>query len=421
VDEKSRVAGQEKELQKLGREINRYLRRAYQANVAARPQLYNRPFGGRPEESIGPWPEFIYHGLTCPRSAGGFCSPCGYSNVDPVPSKRHAVYQSVLAQTDVILASLETEIADTQPPINPICVALSTIGSFFNQFELDAEYRRKVLQKFVSFQCRTGVDLRIFLEAHPADIIRSHKKGELEELNQSLQVLHTTVILGLESVDAFARNTLYLKGLELTDFELAVGILRSYGLEAGAFVFAGLHSLTELETIQDVQATLGYLRREAVLPVLMIANLKEFTLNHLLYWLGKYDMLDPRTIASLFRLLTEFAVDKRNQVPWLAADPVGGPPPPAANPFATRRKATCDACAGAILESIRRVREDYDWGLFGRSQRLVDRCSCKQRYVDRIEAQLAQARQQDLIQRVAEDLEAAVLEKERYVRAMSGE
>ena len=420
-------------LKQKTREINTFLRSAYASFFDRKGQTFEEPFGGNPLESIGPWPEFILHGFPCPRSLMGNCTPCGYSNVEPVVPDKDLVYDSLLCQIDNILDNFQIKVIPNQkrkPPYprfkkrftqgRDVMLAISPIGSFFNDAEIPSFYRKKILEKLVLFSQRHRINFMLFVETCAADVLKTYYSGELTTLLPSLQELNSAVLIGLESASDFVRNVLYLKDLSLEDFEESVKILKEMQIEAGAFVFAGVHSMTQTETIDDVNKTMGYLQRTDVMPVLMLSNLKICTLNHLLYIYNRYKMLDPRTIVTIVDGLLKRARGRERTEPWLIADPVGGPPQPEANPFDNPRAATCKECSQKILHSLRFLRETYDEKVFRMMLQDVRRCACHNSYEEmmRIHTNLGT---NTLYNRAMETIHFADGKKEEYVsRVKSG-
>jgi radical SAM enzyme (TIGR01210 family) len=422
------------DLKKKTLRIDQFLRSACQRGFKERRRVYSRPFGGSSKDSLGPWPEFIFRGFECPRSRSGFCTPCGYSNV-PSPKLVHRylrpVYESLVAQTDFILRRFNQIVMANQRRRQPYpgfvrrygegreaMFGLAPTGSFFNDLEIPHPYRVKILDRIARYAKQHRIDLQLFLEASAWDIIRANSTGTLQELVPMLQELNTVVPMGLESVDCLVRNVLYCKGLSLEEFESAVRIIRKLELVPAAFVFAGVHSLTQSETIKDLESTLTYLRRLDTVPVLMISNLKSFTLAHLLYTIGRYRLLEPRTILALVQHLTELTSKRLRTEPWLMADPVGGPPKPVANPFTNPSMVTCKKCTYQVLYTVRRLREDYDLTSFHRRLESLKRCPCAHKYGRTVVAEQELAGKTTAIQRATRNIEFADCTKEEYVACL---
>lgn len=409
--------------------INKFIRTYYIRAFCRREVLPRKPFGGSPTESIGPWPEIIYKGFRCQRSEAGLCSPCGYSNIDRVPNHIAAVNRAILSQTQYVLNRFEEVIMGNQTRKSPYpafdkkhvsgrdaMMALTTTGSFFSHYELEQEMRIKVLQMISAHAHLNQINLQIFLESHAADIIDYYEKGEFDDLLPLLKDMNAVIVVGLESVDDFSRNVLYCKNLSLNEFERAITIIkRKLELEAGAFLFAGLHPMNDYETLLDIKKSLSYLKAQQIMPVIMVSNLKPYTLNHLLYTEGRYNLPDPRTILSIVRMLEDGAPNLEKTEKWLFADPGGGPPEPSIHPFNNPLKKTCDKCSSIIWHAIcgynmkgkaNGLRETYDWIDFEQKIGVIDNCDCNSVYEESIE-QLRTGSPQLLVDRASQNLSHA--------------
>jgi radical SAM enzyme (TIGR01210 family) len=384
-------------------EINKFLREYYTETFCKDVVLPREPFGGSPRESIGPWPEIIYRGLRCPRSENGLCTPCGYSNIEKIPQNRSVLNELLLSQTKFVIDFFDDMIIKNQrrehpyPPFNKkypqgveVMMALTTIGSFFNERELDERTRVKILNLILSCAEERKINSQIFLESHALDIINFYEERKFDQILPILKELNTVIILGLESVLEFNRNVLYCKNLSINDFEMAIDIIKNkLNLSAGAFVFVGLHSLNEKEILLDVKKTLSYLKEKEVMPVIMISNLKPYTMTHLLFKYGRYNLPDPRTILSVVKLLKDYTPKMQATEDWLIADPTEGPPEPILHIFNNPRKITCKRCSEIIQKAIfgdyniknpNGLRETYNWKSFEEKIGPVEECRCKIKY-----------------------------------------
>jgi hypothetical protein len=152
--------------------------------------------------------------------------------------------------------------------------------------------------------------------------------------------------------------------------------------------------MNDYETIYDVEKTLHYLRDKNVIPVIMINNLKPFTMNHLLYKYNRYNLPDPRTILKIVKILKRLSLNISTSEKWLMADPIGGPPEPEIHPFNNPKKVTCDKCSDIIYKAIcgdytksepNGLRETYDWVEFEEKLKSIEDCECKQKYEEMLE------------------------------------
>ncbi|WP_440955988.1 hypothetical protein ACSAZK_03255 [Methanosarcina sp. Mfa9] len=399
--------------------INISLRKAYGSQFVT-PVTPDIPFGGNVENSIGPWPEYILHGFNCLRSEKGFCTPCGYSNVPPVLKDKNVIYEYLLKQVDFIFHNVNKTILENQflkaYPSDLNKVAITLTGSFFSDYEISTEYRRKVVEKIVEGAEVNGIKLQLFIETHAEDVINSYNNGELSIISDSLRKLNTVVLMGFESVNEVSRELLYFKNLNIEAFENAVNIIKKLGLRPGAFIFAGLHSMTQNEIVMDVRQSIEYLKHNNVLPVLMISNFKEFTVDHLLFSYGRHFVVEPRTVLKLMDILYDQYGENALDIPWMIADPVGGPPAPEAHSFKNMR-GSCSQCAEVILSNIRMLRETYDWSTYFENVNKLNACYCTESYNLLLENE-KYFENNSLIDRVVSNIEFVEKNKDNYIYSM---
>lgn len=424
-------ASQIEEILGKAKQLNLFLRTKYLQSLGDKPRVYSQPQGGEPENSIGPWPEFIFHSLACCNNKEGFCTPCGYSNIPPVSENGCQAYETLITQTHNIVDDPNEKILSKQRRKGPYpnfpkrfkdgmnaMMALTPIGSFFNKIELPLAYRIEVLQLVANMVNKHRINLQLFIEVHADDIIEADQEGELEQIVPLLRKLNTVVLVGLESIHELVREVLFFKNLTLPNFEKAIEILQERELQVGAFVFAGIHSMTEAETLEDVKETLVYLSDRDIVPVVMVANLQEYTLNHLLYVYDKYRILDPWSILELMRLLPTYSAKVETSDPWLFADPEGGPPSPVATPFQNSKKIACESCSKKILSIIRRLREDYDWERFDSVEMSIKNCTCRSEYREHVKKQGKTEGKIDLLDRALQNIRFADSVKKDYINSL---
>ena len=346
-------------------------------------------FGGKENESIGPWPEFNLRGICCKRSKGGLCTPCFYSrfaNIVGIEDDQDKI-ESLKQQIDGITNTIDklshilnndeqsdNYVAFSREKLHykdrkPMAICITPVGSFFDEREMYPEVATYLLQKLTEKSAELQRDIILYVEAHVSDIIKSHKQGSILKLMPYYKALHLRVVLGFESKNDFVRNCLYRKNLSLDSFEAAVGIAKSYGFGVFAFVFAGLYPMTDKEIYDDVKSSFEYLKELNVRPVLMISNTQPFTINDVLQFCNIDTLMEPKTFAKIINLMLEVfgseVVDGLD--PWLAADPVGGPPDPASHIFKRESKYkihSCDKCATAVRNAFSALRQTMDAVVF---------------------------------------------------------
>jgi len=333
------------------------------------------------------------HGKKCPRSSVGFCSPCGYSHDGYSQKKIKSLGINVGNYTDrqanIILKNFKNMVLDRQfcslSNDNKIYFVLTTVGSFFSDTEISFKRKLNILKQVHDLKDKDDIDLCFITEVFAEDIISYERNGKLEMLNDVLTSLDSTIVLGFESANDFVRNNLYLKGLTIEKFENAIEIIKERNIHPAAFAFVGTHTLTQKEIVDDFKNTVKYLYNLSVIPVIMVANLKIGTLDHLLFALSTQKVVEPRTVDTVLNIL------KDNQkclapFPWLIADPVGGPPEPLIHAFNNKKMCTCNDCSYNILAALRYVRKTYDWGKYEMIlSPEVRKCTCNAKYEHEID------------------------------------
>ena len=362
-------------------------------------------FGGSENESIGPWPEFNLRGIYCKRSESGLCTPCFYSkfaNIVGIDNEQDKI-MSLKQQIDNIIDEIDklsttlnnNELSDNYVAFSyetlryknrkPMALCVTPVGSFFDDHEMYPEVAQYLLERLVEKSTELQRDIILYVEAHAADILRSHQQGKIEKLLDYYQALHTRVVLGFESKDNFVRNVLYRKNLGLDTFEEAVKVAKSYGFGVFAFVFAGLYPMTEKEIYNDVKTSFEYLKKLDVRPVLMISNTQPFTINDVLQFCKIDTLIEPKTFAKILKLMLEvFGTEVIDGLdPWLAADPVGGPPDPISHIYkrdAVNKVYTCDTCAVTIRKAFSDLRMTLNERAFNDAYDRIMSCEAGEQY-----------------------------------------
>ena len=356
------------------------------------------PFGGSIRESIGPFPEFILKGRFCTRSLKGLCSPCFYSRL-PV----HEIDESEFnlgyeEQVEYIIRHFRELVIENQ--VGKVAhnfvtdkdvygMVCTPTGSYFDPREYPVNIRKNNLKKLTKTADSYNCEIILHIESHAEDVINYFKDPDFEELSL-LHQLHARVLLGFESVNEISRNVIYAKQLNIKEFSTAVSILKSNDFPVGAFVFAGLFALTDEETISDTKETLCYLKSINVSPVLMFANTQKYTIPDVLLSIGKYKLLDPRTVYYIVKNTIEiFGCEMNSDIdPWFIADPKGGPPDPNYHIFNASTSTSCTKCANKIYEAIEELRISKDKETFLMAEQVINHDECLYAYSNLLKKQL---------------------------------
>lgn len=349
------------------------------------------PFGGSIRESIGPFPEFILKGRFCTRSLKGLCSPCFYSRLPVHDIFEEQFDNGYLEQVKYILDNFQEIVIKnqvgrvaykgvaTKPIYGMVC---TPTGSYFDELEYPCSVRKEILRMLVSAMHKYDCEIVLHIESHAIDVIKYFDNlGDEEELNL-LHQLHARVLLGFESINDFSRNVLYSKSLPIDEFERAVYLLKKNEIPVGAFVFAGLFSYTDEETMNDVKQSLIYLKEKGIAPVLMFSNTQAYTIPDVLLKYEKFKLLDSRTVAAIIKETIDiFGCNMDGDIdPWFVADPKGGPPDPSLHIFNAKTSTTCLKCAERIYNAIENLRITKNKRVFFEMLAETKECNCVSRY-----------------------------------------
>ncbi len=328
------------------------------------------------KQGLGNFPAFYLQGQHCEKNDCGCCTNCFYSqfHFDKPTAK------DIQAQCDYVIDNFERLVLSQQygtnefegerrfPNSKPIFMTLSPTGSFFSDREFPKEVRLDFLKKLEKKSEELQRDIVLHIEAHALDVVKHKDYIQKSEESELLRKLNAKCILGFESVDEWSRNVLYNKHLPLNCFEDAVEILKSAGIEPGAFVFSGLITHTDTEAKEDMLASVKYLKEIGAFPVLMFANSQSWTLPDLLRWKGKHTLQEPATVLDTIYGALEILTDKgkSNAGYYLIPEPVEGPPYPDGNIFYDRTdiEDISESASGRAHQILKDLRADRDISKF---------------------------------------------------------
>lgn len=298
------------------------------------------------KQGLGNFPAFYLQGQHCEKNDCGCCTNCFYSqfHFDKPTDK------DIQAQCDYVIDNFERLVLSQQygtnefdgerkfPNSKPIFMTLSPTGSFFSDREFPKQVRLDFLKKLEQKSEELERDIVLHIEAHALDVVKHKDYIQTSEESRLLRNLHAKCILGFESADEWSRNVLYNKHLPLNCFEDAVEILKSAGIEPGAFVFSGLITHTDVEAKEDMLNSVKYLKEKGAFPVLMFANSQSWTLPDLLRWKGEHTLQEPATVLDTVYGALQILTDNGKSKPgyYLIPEPVEGPPYPDGNIFYDR-------------------------------------------------------------------------------------
>jgi uncharacterized Fe-S cluster-containing MiaB family protein len=313
---------------------------------------------------------------------------------------RQDVYESLVEQVNYILRNFDALVTRNQwGPVAwagdktdsiPVAFVLTPTGSFFDEIEFPLHVRTHILSILAKHSIETGIPIALHVETHAEHFLAASENQEgFAQTIDLLKRLNGRILFGFESSDAFVRNVLYNKFLEEAVFLSAAELAKSVGLGVGAFAFAGINPLNDAEILADSVKTLAFLHTHQIAPVLMFHNVQSYTIQELLFLYGAHTLPEPRTVLEVVNNLLQTTPDNRrgNIDSWLIADPVGGPPPPRYNIFASRKHVTCSRCTDAIYRAVVHLRQTRDVDAYLVVARDLAGCSCATSYVNLLQQQ----------------------------------
>ena len=330
--------------------ISKALRKAYYKENENAESYFSTPSGGTSGNgekydmigSIGAWPEFIMRGTFCCRTFKGYCSPCFYSQFSLKNKVIGDEYREMVKeQFSYVIENFDKEVYRRQygwkyldsAEERKIEFVLTPTGSYFDGNEFPQDLRIQMLKGICKASENYDEPVHMMVESHCEDWLALDFDNEkTKEEIALLQKLNATVLFGFESADEYVRNVLYNKHLELGEVERAYDLIKKHKLTMGVFVFAGLFSMNDYLTYEDVTASLEYAISRGIVPVIMFQNIQTNTINEILFKNNKISLIEPFTVMDIISKMVELC-EKYKKNGWLIADPKGGPPTPEFNIF----------------------------------------------------------------------------------------
>lgn len=276
---------------------------------------------------------FCYRTIGCAhyRSEAGGCTMCAF----PAMSTG-----GVAVPVAALNAQLDAELAAHEWPGEALAeVDLFCAGSFLNDEEVPPASRRHAYE---AIRRLPGVR-KLLVESRPEFVTRDRIGQALDILGPAVRL---EVAVGLESADDRIREDVIRKGFGRPDFEAAMAALAASGsAEALVYVFLKPPGLTELQSLDDAEATVRYVFRVArdlglgaVTAAVQPAFVQGEGLLHDLYAQGAYR---PPWIWTVIELILRVAAEGELQI----GTNDDSPPPEAV-------RANCGLCDAACEAAI---------------------------------------------------------------------
>lgn len=361
--------------------ISKSLRNAYYRENEDADSYFSTPSGGLSGNgeqydmvgSIGAWPEFIMRGTFCCRTFKGYCSPCFYSQFSLKNRLVDDAYREMIRQQfSYVIDNFDEEVYKRQYgwkylssfEDRKIEFVLTPTGSYFDSNEFPQDLRIQMLEGICKAAEKYDEPVHLMVESHCEDWLALDFDNENTKQEIALlQQLNTTVLFGFESADEYIRNILYNKHLEMDDVMRTYNLIKKSKLRMGVFVFAGLFSMNDYLTYDDVTASLQFAISRDIVPVIMFQNIQTNTINEILFRKNITTLIEPFTVMDIISRMIELCEKYDKKAGWLIADPKGGPPAPEFNIFDCAAL-TPKEYSEKIYEAVVNIRKSRDFTRF---------------------------------------------------------
>jgi radical SAM enzyme (TIGR01210 family) len=221
-----------------------------------------------------------------------------------------------------------------------------TSGSFLDENEISSDTTDHILK------ICADANLRLLFESRP-EYVTTERLDHMLAIHDDLEIA-----LGLESSNDNVLRYSINKGFAVGDYEKAVAVLNTKGVDLRTYVLLKPPFLTESEAIEDAKATVAFAAKSSKTISLNPVNVQRGTLVERLWRNWAYR---PPWLWSVLKVLRESDTkDKR-----LICDPTGG--------GKERGAHNCGKCDEVILDSIRAFSMTQDGSRLGSPE-----CDCRE-------------------------------------------
>ncbi|MCP4151988.1 MAG: archaeosine biosynthesis radical SAM protein RaSEA [bacterium] len=281
------------------------------------------------------------------RRTDGGCTVCGFLNhaVDDI------VGEDIVKQLDYVMDTVDLSSVEE--------IDLLTLGSFFNENEVDEKTRRILLEKISGLE---GIK-RVSFESRAEYVSR-------EKLMESKKLLGGKILefgIGLESADDYIRNKIVKKGLSKKSFAQLLEKLSDTGCDLLTYLLIKPPHLSEKAAIEDAVKSVQYLFetgrqygvrvRAAFEPVFICENtqLEDLFLD------SKYRLVNLWSVVSIIRRVHDYC----NIFVGLSDE----------NLSSDRMPYSCSKCSKKLFNAIETFNRTQDASPFEQLD-----CECKKDY-----------------------------------------
>jgi len=286
----------------------------------------------------------IFRTSGCSWARGSGCSMCGYFN-DSLWQKIND--KNLLTQLDIALKNYSGE----------KFVKIFTSGSFFDDKEIPAIVRKKILNKiFISAE-------KISVESRPEFI--TNKK--LENLIDIVQDKSFEISIGLETANDYVRKNAINKGFTFNDYKEAVDILKKFKFKLKTYLLIKPPFLTEKESIIDCNESFNKIKNISDTISFNPTNVQK---NTVVEYLWKRNQFRPSWLWSVIDILKSCKNKKKSLL--IKCDVAGG--------GKERGAHNCRKCDGDFLKKISDFSLSQDFDILDDLD-----CDCKEKWLDQID------------------------------------
>lgn len=255
----------------------------------------------------------------CRNDLSGACLMCDYGR---------AKGQSEL---QIYLDEMQKILKEYSAGVNFLLICSN--GSILDEYQVSTELLTGILN--ISQACNIP---NIIIETHYKDVT----KDRLDLINKWI---HKPVILemGLETVNTDYQNLLFMKNIEIIEYEKTIRRIHNYGYDIEINLMLGLPFLSPSKQIEDVKQSIDWVIDRKCTPVIFPVNIKPHTMLKYIYDKGLYQ---PISLWLLIILLDDLPPQVLSKIiiAWY-----GNRDEPYPNDIPTILPQTCNKCRDSLL------------------------------------------------------------------------
>ncbi len=291
----------------------------------------------------------------CRHDYMGGCTMCNYGKSTPVTADEMIEY--VRAGLSFI------------PPNKNMMLLAETSGSMFDEWEVPAQARERILQMVRNHACKS------FLCETRADTITEAKIKQYREI---LDNKIASIEIGLETSNPWVMQYCINKNLSLAQYEQSIKILQKHQVPSIANVIVGSPFLSAQEAIDDAVNTVHWaISRGTTSCVVFPIHVKRWTLVE---WLWEHGYYTPISLWSLIEVLHRLgpALAQRVTISWYRTytEQSKRGVLSAANDWGyLSSPTTCPLCQARVIRLLDTYRDCNDFSVIDELSHLE--CECK--------------------------------------------